>query len=101
MHGLMKAAMMRGGAAVYAAGHRHTSGVHWEPLEDRDGSFWALRSKGYKQVDHYAATRGYGSTNEGQTTAVVIDPRGSAPTVQGFRCLEAAIVYRDALAAVA
>lgn len=100
MHGLMKTAMMRGGAAVYAAGHRHVAGLHWEPLEDQGASFWALRSKGYKALDSHAVRLGYGSTDDGQTTAVVIDPRtkDSRELVQGFKSLRAAIDYRDAIA---
>lgn len=99
MHGLMKTAMMRGGAAVYAAGHRHVSGLHWEPLEDR-GAYWALRSKGYKALDSHAVRLGYGNTDDGQTTAVVIDPREKDPRemIQGFKSLKAAIAYRDAIA---
>jgi hypothetical protein len=100
MHGLMKAAMMRGGAAVYAAGHRLVSGLHWEPLEDKDAAYWALRSKGYKALDSHAVRIGYGHTDDGQTTAVVVNPREKDPreVVQGFKSLTAAIAYRDAIA---
>lgn len=101
MHGLMKAAMMRGGAGVYAAGHRHISAVHWEPIEDQDAAFWAFRSKGYKVIDSHATRLGYGTTNDGHTTAVVIDPRATngKDLLQGFKDLRAAVIYRDALAA--
>lgn len=100
MHGLMKAAMMRGGAAVYACGHRHTAGLHWEPLEDQNASYWALRSRGYKFIDKHAIRLGYGGTDEGHTTAVVIDPRKAdlRDALQGFKSLEAAVAYRDAIA---
>lgn len=99
MHGLMKAAVMKGGAGIYAAGHRHTPGLHWEPLEDKDASYWALRSKGYKAIDSHATRLGHGVVNEGQTTAVVIDPRAdSSERVQGFKSLRAAVAYRDAIA---
>lgn len=98
MHGLLKAAVMRGGAAVYAAGHRHTPGLHWEPLEDRGASYWALRSKGYKAIDPHAMRLGHGVTNEGQTTAVVINPKTDAgERIQGFKSLRAAVAYRESL----
>lgn len=100
MHALMKAAMMRGGAAVYAAGHRHVPGLHWEALEDKDASYWALRSKGYKAIDSHTKRLGYGQIEEGHTTAVVVDPRASdvRDAVTGFKSLRAAVAFRDALA---
>jgi hypothetical protein len=100
MHGLMKAAMMRGGAAVYACGHRHVAGLHWEPLEDQGASYWALRCKGYKALDSHATRLGYGKTDDGHTTAVVIDPReeDGRERIQGFKSLRAAVAYRDAIA---
>lgn len=100
MHGLMKTALMRGGAAVYVCGHRHVAGMHWEPLEDQNASYWALRCKGYKSIDSHAVRLGYGSTNDGHTVAVVIDPRepDSREQIQGFKSLRAAVLYRDAIA---
>jgi hypothetical protein len=99
MHGLMKAALMRGGAAVYACGHRHVAGIHWEPLEDQNTSYWALRCKGYKSIDSHAVRMGYGATDDGHTVAVVIDPRQSdhREMIQGFKSLRAAVTYRNAL----
>lgn len=100
MHGLMKAAMMRGGAGVYAAGHRHDPAIHWEPIPDQEASFWALRSRGYKIIDHYATVRGYPSHDDGHTTAVVIDPRekNGYNLITGFKDLRNAVIFRDALA---
>lgn len=99
MHALMKAAMMRGGASVLAAGHRHTPGLHWEPLEDKDASYWALRSKGYKAIDSHAVRLGHGRVEEGHTTAVVVDPRVSdlRDAITGFKSLRAAVKFREAL----
>lgn len=100
MHGLMKAALMRGGAAVYVAGHRHEAALHWQPIADQNASYWALRCKGYKSIDSHAVRLGYGSTDDGHTVAVVIDPRepDSREQVQGFKSLRAAVAYRDAIA---
>lgn len=98
MHSLMKAAVLRGGAAIYAAGHRHIAGLHWEPLEDQSASYWAFRSKGYKAIDAHAVRLGHGQVLEGQTTAAVIDPRANAlERVQGFKSLRAAVAYRNAI----
>jgi hypothetical protein len=100
IHGLMKTALMRGGAAVYCAGHRHEAALHWQPLSDHGASYWALRCKGYKSIDSHAVRLGYGSTNDGHTVAVVIDPRepDSREQIQGFKSLRAAVLYRDAIA---
>ena len=100
MHGLMKAAVMRGGAMLYAAGHRHTPGLHWEPIEDQGTSYWAFRSKGYKALDSHAVRLGHGWVDDGQTTAAVINPGAKDPRelVQGFKSLRAAVAYRDGIA---
>lgn len=100
LHGPMKAALMRGGAGVYACGHKHSAAMHWEPLQDHDAAFWAMRSRGYKVIDHYAEQLGYGSQNDGHTTAVVINPMASgADLIHGFKDLRSAVIFRDALAA--
>lgn len=99
LHGPMKAALMRGGAAVYACGHKHVAAMHWEPLEDQGSEFWALRSRGYKTMDSHANRLGYGVTDVGHTTAVVIDPRqkDAREAIQGFKSLRAAVAYREAI----
>lgn len=98
LHGPMKAAAMRGGAGIYACGHKHVAAMHWEPIEDHGGSFIVLRAKGYKQLDSYAVRIGHDPTDEGQTMAVVIDPRGETPALEAFKCLRAAVTYRNAIA---
>lgn len=99
MHSLMKKAMMGSGSGVYAAGHRHTAGLHWEPLGENEIGFWALRSAGYKALDKHAVRLGYPRLNDGQTTAVVINPREKDPREQiaGFKSLSAAVRYQRSL----
>jgi hypothetical protein len=101
LHGPMKAALMRGGAGVYACGHKHCAGLHWEPLQDQDAAYWIMRSRGYKVIDDHAEVNGFPSQNDGHTTAVVIDPsaKHGRDMIQGFKDLRAAVIYREGLAA--
>ena len=93
LHGPMKAAKMRGGAAIYACGDLHTWGLHHEELPDTGEIFWAIRSRGYKYIDHYAHTRGFPQLQHGASIAAVIDPQASTP-------IESVVCFADPAKAV-
>lgn len=98
LHALMKAAMMRGGASIYVAGHRHTWGLHEEEIPDTGAVYVAMRAKGYKIADPHARRLGFGKEVNGSTMAVVIDPRKSGyDAVTPFSDLAKAVAYRDGL----
>jgi hypothetical protein len=99
LHGPMKAAMMRGGAGVYACGHKHTWGMHAEEIADTGTVFHVLRARGYKFMDDYAKTGGFPENQLGASMAVVIDPEAAnqAEAVTPFNDLEKAVTFRDAL----
>lgn len=99
LHGAMKAAMMKGGAGIYACGHKHCWGMHSEEISDTGTIFWALRARGYKFMDDHAKVGGFPENKLGATMAVVIDPEAEnqAEAITAFNDLEKAITYRDAL----
>lgn len=99
LHGPMKAAMMRGGAGVYACGHKHCWGMHAEEVSDTGTVFHVLRARGYKFMDDYAKVGNFPENKLGATMAVVIDPEAEtqAEAITAFNDLEKAVTYRDAL----
>jgi len=99
MHGALKAAKMRGGAKIYACGHKHTWAVQHEEAPDNGEVTWLLRARGYKYMDHYADTRMYPQGKYGATIAAVIDPNASDAVVaiQCFADPAAAIAYQRAI----
>lgn len=99
MHGATKAARMRGGAHIYACGHKHTWGIQHEENADLGEVTWLIRARGYKYMDHYADTRMYAQGRYGATIAAVIDPNASdsVGAIQCFADPELAIAYQQAI----
>lgn len=99
LHGPMKAAMMGGGAGIYACGHRHCWAQHVEEVADTGEIFHVLRARGYKFMDDYARVRGYAENQLGATMAAVIDPKAQsqAEAITTFNDLGKAVRYMEAL----
>lgn len=100
LHGAMRTARERRGAAIYVCGHRHDWAVHHEEIPDTGETFWTLRARGYKFLDDYSRRLGFASSRYGATVAAVIDPRETENPMAAIQCfadLETAIRYRDAL----
>lgn len=98
-HANMKAAKMRGGAAIYVSGHKHTWHLHSEEMPDSGEVFWTMRARGYKFLDSHATRHGFSSDKYGATMAAVIDPRADTihEALTCFPCLERAVMFRDAI----
>jgi hypothetical protein len=99
LHGPMKAAKMRGGAAIYACGHTHTWAMHHEEMPETGDIYWAIRSRGYKFMDSYANVNMFPEFRHGASIAAVIDPRAKTPTgsVVCFTDPAQAVKYQRAL----
>lgn len=91
LHGLMKALRMDPWPDVVAAGHKHIWGAHKEELHGR--SRLAIRARGYKRMDSYAAQLQFAEEAHGEAATLIIDPRlpeGSPDRVRVYWDAEAA-----------
>ncbi len=95
LHGPMRAARTKSVAHLYVCGHHHNWALHQEELASREFTAWAVRTRGYKFIDHYAEVHGHMPQREGATILAVIDPDASCPSqfVQCFADLEHGIDY--------
>lgn len=96
LHGPLRAALLRGGAEIYVAGHLHTFGIMVDEEPDTGKTFLAIRVSGYKRQDSNAIRNGFPAATKGATVGVVFDPRTRAKIA--FEDLASAVRYRDALA---
>lgn len=72
-HGLVRAAMMTSDADVYFAGHKHSPAI--QMVERPNGSIaWAIRARGYKEMDRYAITKGFTQWESCAGVFVIIRP---------------------------
>lgn len=74
-HGPARAAMKGGAAELYICGHRHEWAYQTFELEERDSVAHAVRTRGYKWVDHYAVTRGFPHTQSGAAVMTIFNPK--------------------------
>lgn len=86
LHGAMKAAKMKDQAHIYACGHKHTAALVNEENAERDFTFWLLRAKGYKDIDHYGDVLGHVGQKSGHSITAIIDP--SKPDSQMVHCFQ-------------
>lgn len=99
VHGAIKAARERRGAAILACGHTHDWAAYTEEHPDTGEIVHTLRARGYKFNDHYAVENGFPESKNGATVAVVIDPKAKNinEAITVFVDLEKAIVFKNAL----
>jgi hypothetical protein len=75
-HGMLRAAKFSQHCPrIYAQGHHHEYYMHHAVYEDLDLTYWGMKVRGYKWIDHYADVLQFGSNSYGATGAFVIDPR--------------------------
>lgn len=86
LHGAMKAAKMKDQAHIYACGHKHNAALVNEENAERDFTFWLLRAKGYKDIDHYGDVLGHVGQKSGHSITAIIDP--SKPDSQMVHCFQ-------------
>ena len=96
LHGQKRQALWNGAecADIIAAGHHHNAAAVQE--ETSDGRIITLaRARGYKYIDHWAATHGFPDNQHGATIMFVIDPLANSAIkfVQPFLDLEAGCEY--------
>lgn len=99
VHGAIKAARERRGAAILACGHTHDWAAYSEEHPDTGEIVHTLRARGYKFNDHYAIENGFPESKNGATVAVVIDPKAKNvnEAITPFVDLEKAIIFKNAL----
>jgi hypothetical protein len=94
MHGPQRAALLNEEAHIYACGHKHEWGMNTSEHAHRSFVYHLIRSRGYKFIDSYADTRGYGSQAYGASVTAVIDPTAGDPNrIVTFADLEEAASY--------
>lgn len=86
LHGPMKEAQLGGQARVLISNHLH----NWGCLETEHPNipghvYWACRARGYKHLDSYAVTNGFGDQQYGASVVIVVDPDKEGP--QQIRCI--------------
>lgn len=84
LHGQQKAATMGGTAHLYIAGHRHYWGLAQHECPETNRVYSLARARGYKHIDQYAVTCGFGNHQQGSSIVSVIDPK--APEINMVRC---------------
>lgn len=77
LHGQQKASSMGGIAHLYVAGHRHNWALAQNECAETGRVYHLARTRGYKYIDDYAVTNGFGSQNHGASIVTVIDPRAN------------------------
>lgn len=99
VHGAVKAARERRGAAIYVCGHTHDAGYYTEEHPDTGELLHALRVRGYKFNDEHALVNGFSESRHGATMAAVIDPKAKtlADAITIFYDLEKAVIFKEAL----
>ena len=79
VHGPMKAAKFSGIADLYVQGHHHEWAMFQTEDPGRAKSYWTLKARGYKYIDHYADVHGFGSQTYGASIVAIIDPDRKGP----------------------
>lgn len=95
LHSLQKAAHTKSEAHIYAAGHTHNWAIHQEESASRDFTYWLIRSRGYKFIDHFAENLGHMPQSEGASITCIIRPeaRSESGLIQAFADMDAANDY--------
>lgn len=95
LHSAQKTAHLKQQAEIYAAGHTHNWAMHQEESGSRNFTYWLVRSRGYKFLDHYATLHGHFPQEEGTSVTAVIDPesRTQSGFVQCFAEMDVAVDY--------
>jgi len=75
LHGQQKASTMGGVAHVYIAGHRHNWALAQNECQETGRIYHLVRTRGYKHIDDYAVTCGFGNQQHGSSIVTVIDPK--------------------------
>jgi len=94
MHSAQKQMMLGEQADIYACADKH----NWQMVQGENASrgftFWLLRSRGYKYIDHHADIHGFASQKHGATVTAVINPMATEnKRVNCFSELEEAADY--------
>lgn len=84
LHGQQKASSMGGIAHLYIAGHRHNWALAQNECSETGRVYHLARTRGYKHIDNYAVTNGFGSQAHGSSIVTVIDP--TAVDLNFVRC---------------
>ena len=79
LHGAQKQALWGEQADILACAHKHCWAMHQEENSHRNFVYWLIRSRGYKFLDSYANTHGYGEQKYGASITAVIDPTKEGP----------------------
>lgn len=75
LHGQQKASSMGGNAHLYIAGHRHNWALAHNECPETGRVYHLARARGYKHIDEYAVTCGFGNQSHGSSIVSIIDPR--------------------------
>ncbi len=78
LHGQQRASTMGGIADLYIAGHRHNWALAQNECPETGRVYHLARARGYKHIDDYAVTNGFGNQAHGSSIVTVIDPKASA-----------------------
>lgn len=84
LHGQQKASAMGGIAHIYIAGHRHNWALAQNECDQTGRVYHLARARGYKFMDEYAVTCGFGEQEHGAAIVTVIDP--TADDLNFVRC---------------
>lgn len=84
LHGQQKASAMGGIAHLYIAGHRHNWALAMNECSETGRVYHLARTRGYKHIDDYAVTNGFGQQAHGSSIVTVIDP--TANELNLIRC---------------
>lgn len=77
LHGQQKASSMGGSADLYIAGHRHNWALAQNECPETGRVYHLARARGYKHIDQYAVTCGFGNQAHGSSIVTIIDPKAS------------------------
>lgn len=84
LHGQQKASTMGGIAHLYISGHRHNWALAQNECPETHRIYHLVRARGYKYIDDYAVTNGFGNQNHGAAIVTIIDP--NADELNLVRC---------------